>query len=104
MAAPKPFLVIPTFAVLLNGQKLERELAWQISGVTVEDRLDSPSMFTLDVVSNEFGASWLMLIRLFQHTTISCGRLSAEGDVRSSAPRMSLYGVGLRSVPRPSRV
>jgi phage protein D len=59
MVAPKPFLLIPTFAVVVNGQKLERELAWQISGVTVEDSLDSPSMFTVDVASNDSGASWL---------------------------------------------
>jgi uncharacterized protein len=59
VAVPKPFLVIPTFAVVVNGRKLERELAWQISGVTVEDSLDNPSMFTLDVVSNDSGASWL---------------------------------------------
>src|SRR5215471_6893322 len=59
MGAPKPFLVIPTFAVVVNGRKLERELAWQISGVTVEDSLDSPSMFTLNVAANDSGASWL---------------------------------------------
>lgn len=59
MAPPKPFLFIPTFAVVVNGRKLEREQAWQITGVTVEDRLDSPSMFTLDVASNDSGAAWL---------------------------------------------
>jgi hypothetical protein len=37
-------------------------------------------------------------------SAICCGRLGLGRDVRSSAPRMSLYGVGLCSVPRPSRV
>jgi phage protein D len=59
MGAPKPLLIIPTFDVVVNGRKLERELAWQISGVTVEDSLDSPSMFALEVASDKSGASWL---------------------------------------------
>jgi phage protein D len=62
MATPEPFLpLVPSFAVVVNGQKLERELAWQITGVTVEDRVDTPSMFTLDVASDDLGAraAWL---------------------------------------------
>src|SRR5258706_15650666 len=48
--------------------------------------------------------SHLMLIRLFQQTPIYSAQPLLDGLERFAPPRISLYDVGLRPVPRPSKV
>src|SRR5258708_22069787 len=48
--------------------------------------------------------SELMLIRLFQQTPIYSAQPLLDGLERFAPPRISLYDVGLRPVPRPSKV
>jgi Bacteriophage probable baseplate hub protein len=43
--------LVPSFAVKLNGQPLVGDLALWIVNVAVEDDLDMPSMFTIDLMS-----------------------------------------------------
>src|SRR5258707_2317387 len=48
--------------------------------------------------------SRIMLIRLFQQTPIDSAQPLLDGLERFAPPRISLYDVGLRPVPRPSKV
>ena len=43
--------LVPSFAVQLNGRPLGTDMALWIVNVTVEDDLDVPSMFTLELIS-----------------------------------------------------
>src|SRR4029077_18305669 len=47
---------------------------------------------------------YLVLIRLFQQTPIYSAQPLLDGLERFAPPRISLYDVGLRPVPRPSKV
>lgn len=45
--------LVPSFAVQLNGKPLVADLALWIVNVVIEDDLDLPSMFTLELISKE---------------------------------------------------
>jgi phage protein D len=69
MSVPEPFAPrVPVFAVRVNGTRLEGAVCWQISSITVEEHVDLPSMFTLDLgTSDDLDAqsTWLDDERLF---------------------------------------
>lgn len=69
MSVPEPFACrVPTFAVRVNGTRLEGAVAWQISSITVEEHVDLPSMFTLDLGTSDdldAEATWLDDEKLF---------------------------------------
>lgn len=69
MSVPEPlFPRVPAFAVRVNGTRLEEAVAWQIESVTVEQQIDLPSMFTLELgTSDDLGAraAWLDDEKLF---------------------------------------
>jgi uncharacterized protein len=43
------YLSVPTFAILINQKPLKDSITWQISRITVDDQIDLPSMFTLEL-------------------------------------------------------
>ena len=45
--------LVPSFAVKLNGKPLANDVALWIVSATVDDALDMPSMFTLELISKE---------------------------------------------------
>jgi phage protein D len=45
--------LVPSFAVKLNGRPLLPEMSMWIASVVVEDELDLPGMFTLELISKE---------------------------------------------------
>ncbi len=57
-----------------------------------------------EISSPTTSTSCLMLIRLFQQTPIYSAQPLLDGLERFAPPRISLYDVGLRPVPRPSKV
>ncbi|MGH8566157.1 MAG: phage late control D family protein [Gammaproteobacteria bacterium] len=69
MSVPQPLSPrVPAFAVRVNGTRLEGAAAWQISSITVEEHVDLPSMFTLELGSSDDldgEAAWLDDDKLF---------------------------------------
>jgi phage protein D len=50
---PADILGVPVFAIKVNGQSLKDTVLWQITRITVDDQVDLPSMFTLELDANE---------------------------------------------------
>jgi uncharacterized protein len=44
---------IPRFSLTVNGAALENNLIWQITRITVDDQVELPSMFTLELTAND---------------------------------------------------
>jgi phage protein D len=68
MSVPAPFAPrVPAFAIRVNGTRLEGTVAWQISSITVEEHVDLPSLFTLELgTSDDLNeAVWLDDDKLF---------------------------------------
>lgn len=63
---PHDTLGVPAFVVKVNGQALKDTVAWQISRIIVDDHVDLPSMFTLELDAYEENqAAWLDDEKLF---------------------------------------
>ncbi len=63
---PADILGVPVFAIKVNGQTLKDTVLWQITRITVDDQVDLPSMFTLDLDANEDNQpAWLDDEKLF---------------------------------------
>jgi len=46
-------LRVPSFEILINQKPLKDSITWQISRITVDDQIDLPSMFTLELEASE---------------------------------------------------
>jgi uncharacterized protein len=46
-------LNIPAFAILVNKKPLKDSIIWQIFRITIDDQIDLPSMFTLELEASE---------------------------------------------------
>lgn len=46
-------LSVPAFAILVNQRPLRDSLVWQISRISIDDQIDLPSMFTLELEASE---------------------------------------------------
>jgi phage protein D len=106
VSVPRPLNPgVPAFAVRVNGRQLEGELAWQIRGVTVEDHVDFPSMFTVELgASDTLGAStpWLDDYKLFtfgDKVVVALGYAGAglrdliSGEITALEPEFSSDGL-----------
>jgi len=69
MSVPQPFaLRVSAFAVRVNGTRLEGTVARQISSITVEEHVELPSLFTLELGTSDnldAEAPWLDDDKLF---------------------------------------
>jgi phage protein D len=69
MSVPEPFAPrVPEFAIRVNGTRLEGTVAWQISSITVEEHVELPSLFTLELGTSDdlnAEAAWLDNDKLF---------------------------------------
>lgn len=94
--------LVPTFAVKLNGRPLLADMALWIANIIVEDDLDMPSMFTLELVSKEDERSttpWTDDPRLALGTTVEISMGYGDnreslivGDIASLEPVFTIRG------------
>jgi uncharacterized protein len=50
---PLDSLKIPAFTILVNQKPLKDSIIWQIFRITIDDQIDLPSMFTLELEASE---------------------------------------------------
>jgi phage protein D len=94
--------LVPTFGVKLNGRPLVADLALWIANVVVEDDLDMPSMFTLELISREGNRSttpWTDDARLALGTAVEISMGYGDdreslivGDIASLEPAFTVHG------------
>lgn len=69
MSVPEPFAPrIPESAIRVNGRRLEGTVAWQVSSILVEEHVDLPSLFALELGASDdldAAATWLDDDKLF---------------------------------------
>lgn len=118
MSVPRPPTSdVPDFMVKVDGNALEGELAWQIRGVTVEDHVEFPSMFTVELVGLDTrgaDAPWLDDYELFafgagvEIALGYMGRLQSliEGEITALEPEFSegLPSMAVRGYDRRHRL